>query len=48
MPTDKFVVGDSTSDIIKSQAPNEDLQQMYDRIIGTTGAENANEADGGR
>ena len=35
VPTDKFSVGDSTREIAKSQdKPNEDLQQMYDRIIG--------------
>ena len=39
VPTDKFIVGDSTSEAVRSQdQPNEDLQLMYDRIIGATSA----------
>ena len=39
VPTDKFVVGDSTSEVVRSQEqPNEDLQIMYDRIVGATSA----------
>ena len=39
VPTDKFIVGDSTSEVVRSQdQPNEDLQLMYDRIIGATSA----------
>lgn len=39
VPTDKFIVGDSTSEVVRSQdQPNEDLQLMYDRIVGATSA----------
>ena len=43
VPTDKFVVADATSDMIShenavlaaSKASNEDLQVMYDRVMGS-------------
>ena len=39
VPTDKFIVGDSTSEVLRSQDhANEDLQLMYDRIVGATSA----------
>ena len=40
VPADKFVVGgDSASEIMKSQEkPNDDLQNMYDRILGASSA----------
>ena len=46
VPTDKFVVGDSASEIMKSQEkPNDDLQIMYDRIVGATSATSAIQND---
>ena len=40
MPTEKFVVGgDSASEVMKSNdQANEDLQGMYDRILGNNSA----------
>ena len=40
VPTDKFVVGDSTSEgaLKSAERPNDDLQGMYNRILGVDGA----------
>ena len=38
VPTDKYLIGDTASEVMRSnedRKENEDLQQMYDRIVGT-------------
>ena len=38
VPTDKYLIGDTASEVMRSnedRKENEDLQQMYDRIVGS-------------
>ena len=38
VPTDKYLIGDTASEVMRSnedRKENDDLQQMYERIVGT-------------